>query len=139
MFDDFAFSLRQSLQSLSDRVDFLLKGKYGNYSTCRPFAALTSKQLSHELALRNINSLGKKDELTKRLQQEMGGVQRVPTVLFGTKSKTMEDLGHSQYEITLCEPLHDYLNMSKTCYRRSLHTYQNKKKSCLCLLLTQFF
>ena len=28
MFDDFAFTLRQPLQSLSDRVDLLLKGRY---------------------------------------------------------------------------------------------------------------
>ena len=76
-------------------------------------STISCEQLSHELALRNINSLAKKDELTKRLQQEMGGVQRVPTVLFGTESKTMEDLGFSQYEITLCEPLHNYSNHVK--------------------------
>ena len=38
----------------------------------------------------------------------MGGVLRVPTLLFGTESNTLENLGLGQYEITLSEPLHDY-------------------------------
>ena len=82
-------------------------------SACRPFASLTKAELAHELAVSNLNSLGDKDELTKRLQHELGGVQRVPTLLFGTECKTMEDLGLGQYEITLCEPLHDYSNHVK--------------------------
>ena len=114
MFDDFAFTLRQPLRSLSDRVDLLFKGRYGSYSSCRSFATLTTKQLAHELAVRGTNSLGNKDELTKRLKHELGGVQRVPTILFDAKSnKTMESLGLGQYEITLCEPLHDYSNHVK--------------------------
>ena len=113
MFDDFAFSLRQPLNSLSNRVDLLFKGRYGSYSVCRPFAALTTAQLAHELAVRGINSLGKKDELKRRLQQELGGVQRVPTLLYGAESESMENLGLNQYEITLSEPLHDYSNHIK--------------------------
>ena len=49
-------------------------------------AAMTTAQLSHELAVRGINSLGKKDKLTRRLQHELGGLQRVPTLLYGAES-----------------------------------------------------
>ena len=80
MFDDIAFTFRQPLQSLSEKVDLVLGGKFGKNSACRPFASLTKAELAYELAVRNLNSLGDKDELTKRLQHELG--VRVPTLLF---------------------------------------------------------
>ena len=40
------------------------------------------------LAKRDLNSLGKKEELFKRLQRELGGIQRVPTLLSSTEATT---------------------------------------------------
>lgn len=87
---------------------------------CPPFAALTSAQLAHWLAVRD----HKLTELTKRLQQELGGVQRVPTLLYGAESETMENLGLNQYKITVSKPLHDYSNHNKKLAEIPAHKLQ---------------
>ena len=65
-----------------------------------------------ELAKWDLSTLGKKEELVKRLQRELGGIQRVPT-LFNIEAATMAAIGLPVYEMALCEPLHDYSNHIK--------------------------
>ena len=140
MFDDLAFTLRQPLRSLNDRIDLLFKGRYGSYSTCRSFATLTTEQLAHELAVRDTNSLGNKEELTKKLKFELGGVQRVPTILFNaTSNRTMEDLGLGQYEITLCELLHDYSNHVKILITEIPAQLSKQGKECFASAIEVIF
>ena len=113
MFDDCAFILRRPLRSLQDRLSLIYEGVYASNTKCRPFATLSKDELSQELAKRNIDHTGSKKELSERLQKELGGVQRVPTLLFNTSTKCLTELGLDQYEITLAEPLHDYSNHVK--------------------------
>lgn len=60
MFDDIAFVLRRPLRSLNERVDLVYKGAYGSNNKYRPFTTLNKEELAHELAVRNMNSLGNK-------------------------------------------------------------------------------
>ncbi len=85
MFDDCAFILRRPLLSLSDRLTLFYKGKYGSNTKCRPFDTLTKEELVNELATRKLDGTGNKKELTMRLQKDLGGIQRVPTLLFNTR------------------------------------------------------
>ena len=56
-------------------------------------------------------------------------MQRFPTAVFGTESKIIEDLGLIQRLLEPCQKLDT---------GDPFHTNQKKKKSYLCLLLTQF-
>ena len=46
-------------------------------------------------------------KLQKELREHLGGIQRVPSLLFPNPSATMEDLNLQKYEVIPVEPLHD--------------------------------
>ena len=48
-----------------------------------------------------------KPELEKELRSHLGGVQRVPSLLFPNPTSTMGDLNLGNYEVIPVEPLHD--------------------------------
>ena len=55
----------------------------------------------------------------------------MPTILFNaTSNKTMENLGLGQYEITLCEPLHDYSNHVKNLITEIPAQLSKQGKEC---------
>lgn len=121
MFNDLAFVLGK-IRSLDTRLSLFYKGAYASNSSCRPFASLTTAEIAHD-------SLGNEQELTKRLQQELGGIQRVPALLFNSESKSMSDLGLNQYEMALSEPLHDYSNHVKNLFHEiPAHLSKDGKK-----------
>lgn len=139
MFDDFAFILRRPLRSLSDMISLVYKGAYGNNTKCRAFSTLSKAELAHELVVRKLNTTGTKDQLSKRLQKELGGVQRVPTLLFNASITKLGDLGLTQYEITLCEPLHDYSNQVKNLLAEIPAHFSKEVQETIESILTAIF
>lgn len=111
MFDDIVYCLRRPVLTFTDKHN-TFRGVYGNNKDCKLYGNLTKQELVRELATRDlsVSTLGKKEELVKR---ELGGMQRVPTLLRSTEATTMIDIGLPEYEMALCEPLHDYSNHIK--------------------------
>ncbi len=113
MFDDCAHILRRPLRSMNDRLSILHSGVTGSNSKCKIFSTLSKQELISELTKRKLDTAGNKKELSDRLHKEVGGIQRVPTLMFNTNLTSFDALGLSQYELTLSEPLHDYSNHIK--------------------------
>ena len=74
MFDDMAYCLQRPILTFTDKHIFF-HGVFGNNKDCKPYGNLTKQELVRELAKRNLNTLGKKEELIKLLQRELGGLQ----------------------------------------------------------------
>ena len=115
MFDNMAYCLRRPILTFIDKHNIFFRGVFGNNKDCKPYGNLTKHELHvvRQLAKRNLNTLGKKEELIKRLQRELGGLQRVLTLLFSTEATSMTAIGLPEYEMALCEPLHNYSNHIK--------------------------
>ncbi len=113
MFDDCAHILRRPLRSMNDRLAILHSGGSGSNSKCRLFSTLSKQELISELTQQKLDTAGNKKELSDRLHKEVGGIQRVPTLLLNTNHTSFDALDLSQYELTLTEPLHDYSNHIK--------------------------
>ena len=68
---------------------------------------MKKSQLEHELTVRGIDCIGKRNDLDKRLQEELLGTQRSLTLLYRhpTDKKEVHNLG--SYEVFSSEGLHD--------------------------------
>lgn len=89
----------------------MLQGYFGLHNRnggIKPFQKLKAQELQKELSARgfDVDQL-KRPELEKKLDQVLGGVQRVPTVLIGNHRGKLEDVGCGRYEILPTESLHD--------------------------------
>ena len=77
----------------------------------KPFYIMTRKELEDELVSRGLmwrEIMGKgKNQLVMQLGEILGGVQRVPALLFGKPQCPLDEIGLQNYEMCPCEPLHN--------------------------------
>ena len=90
MFDDMAYCLRRPVLTFTDKHHIFFHSVYGNNNDCNPYGNMTKQELVRELAKRDLSALGKRAELVKRFQRELGGIQRVPTPLFSTEAPKLQ-------------------------------------------------
>ena len=96
-------------RSLVDLQKLVILGKFGNSpGVLKPFVNLSKEQLVQELRIRNVFDLtGNKAALMSRLQRELCGAQRVPTILINSPSQSLSEINLDGYTVLDCEPLHD--------------------------------
>lgn len=97
--------------SLKDCQDRVLKGVIGRRNSVnkksKPLSNLKKQDLIHELASRGIFQGDTTKELEDNLTNELQGVQWVPALLFENPTKDLKDINIEDYEILVCEPMHD--------------------------------
>ena len=107
-------TFRCRLLSLRDRQDLVLMGSIGRNNSIKkkskPFSKLKKDQLIQELTSRGIFEGDKKKELEDTLVCELHGVQQVPALLFENPTKDLKAINLEDYEILVCEPMHDISN-----------------------------
>ena len=59
----------------------------------KPFKDLHKEELKRECSARGLFCAGSKKELQEIFKEEIGGIQRVPAMIFFDQEKTMADLG----------------------------------------------
>ena len=112
--DDIAHCYLKKMSSLSEKQNKVLRGKFGRHNsriqkTC-PFAKLSAKQIHEELKSRNIdvsNLKMTKEDLLPVLTKLLGGIKRVPILLFNHPLIDLKRMGLSKYEIAMVECMHD--------------------------------
>ena len=105
--DDLAYSYRCTKLTLSERQEFLLKGKAGRNLQTRPLDKLLLTNLQ-ELRLRNRSTSGKKKPtLEKEFDELRMGNSNFPALLQDSPRATLASLHRGTYEISPTEPLHD--------------------------------
>ena len=70
-------------------------------------------------------------KLNDLLTEEMHGIQRLPSLLFGNHTKTLMELNIQQYEVMNNEPLHDISNHIKNLYQELPEHVEKKKKQII--------
>jgi len=99
--------------SLKDHQDCVLKGLIGRNSVnkkSKPLSNLKKQHLIRELGSREIFQGDTKKELEDNLTNELQGVQRVPALLFENPTEDLIAINIEDYEILVCEPMHDVSN-----------------------------
>ncbi len=96
--DDLAHAFRFHCRSAKDLQTVALKGKFGKQQgLLKPFDGLCAAQIKEELRARCVFDLtGNKNELTVRLQNELLGVQGVPSLLVTKPEQPLTELNYSQ-------------------------------------------
>ena len=95
-YQDLAVSLSRSHLTLSDRLKKVLQGPAGKNKRnagLKPFKDLRLEELRNECRARGLETEGQKKELQEILKEEIGGIQRVPAMMFFDQEKTLADLG----------------------------------------------
>lgn len=104
-------TFRCDWMSLKDRQNLVLRGRIGRRNSvkkkAKPLSRLTKQELIQELASRGIFEGDKKKELEDALTTELHGVQRVPALLFENPTDDLTAVNLENYEILVCEPMHD--------------------------------
>ena len=107
-YKDLAVSLSRSHMSLTERQKKVLQGPAGQNKRnggLRPFKDLRLEELKRECNARGLPCDGQKKELQEVLKEEIGGIQRVPAMIFFDQEKTLADIGLGENSITNL-PLH---------------------------------
>ena len=90
-----AVSLSRPYLSLTDRLQKVRQGPAGRNRRnggLKPFKNLRLEELRQECQARGLPTEGNKKELEDIFREEMGGIQRVPAMMFYDQEKTMEDV-----------------------------------------------
>jgi len=88
-------SLSKPFLSLSERLRKVLQGPAGRKKRnggLKPFKNLRLEELRDECQARGLPADGQKKELQETLKEEMGGIQRVPAMMFFDQEKTLEQI-----------------------------------------------
>lgn len=91
-----AVSLPRPHLTLSERLKKVLQGPAGKNKRnggLKPFKDLRLEELRSECRARGLETDGQKKELQEILKEEIGGIQRVPAMMFFDQEKTLADLG----------------------------------------------
>ena len=109
MFADLAHTLQQPWRSLQDLQSLATAGKFGKIAgNPKPFENLRIADLREELHARGDYDTDKiKDELQKKLDNTLCGIQRVPTMLLLDPKQSLTQLHLEHYTVLDSEPLHD--------------------------------
>ena len=88
-------SLSKPFLSLMDRLRKVLQGPAGRNKRnggLKPFKNLRLEELREECQARGLPTDGKKKDLEETLREEMGGIQRVPAMMFFDQERTLEEI-----------------------------------------------
>ena len=94
-------SLSKPFLSLSERLRKVLQGPAGRKKRnggLKPFKNLRLEELRDECQARGLPADGQKKELQETLKEEMGGIQRVPAMMFFDQEKTPEQINLGKRE-----------------------------------------
>ena len=114
--DDISHCYQQKTQSLEDKQDLVLRGKYGRANSLRkctsPFENLSIDQLSDELKSRGIDIESKKLKMTKKdlipqIKMVLKGIKRLPILLLNNPLSRLSLIELANYEITMVACMHD--------------------------------
>ena len=116
--DNIACTYQQKHRSFSDRIQEVLKGRYGRYNSAvkkdtHPFKNLTKEQLREELSSRKIDITGlkvTKKDLVPKLKSVLRGIIRVPILLINDPLADLLSIGLTKYEVAMLECMHDVAN-----------------------------
>lgn len=95
MYKDLAVSFSRPHLTLSERLKKVLQGPAGKNKRnagLKPFKDLRLEELRDECRARGLESKGQKKELQEILKEEIGGIQRVPAMMFFDQEKKLADL-----------------------------------------------
>ena len=88
-------SLSKPFLSLTDRLRKVLQGPAGRNKrngALTPFKNLRLEELRGECQARGLPTDGKKKDLEETLREEMGGIQRVPAMMFFDQERILEEI-----------------------------------------------
>ncbi|XP_022803764.1 uncharacterized protein LOC111341076 [Stylophora pistillata] len=88
-------SLSKPLLSLTDRLRKVIQGPAGRKKRnggLKPFKNLHLEELREECQAMGLPTDGKKKDLEETLKEEMGGIQRVPAMMFFDQERTLEEI-----------------------------------------------
>ena len=94
-YKDLAVSLRRPHLGLSERLKKVLQGrarKNRRNGGLKPFKDLHKEELKRECTAHGLSCDGSKKELQEIFQEDIGGIQRVPAMIFFDQEKTKADL-----------------------------------------------
>ena len=95
-YKDLAVSLSKPHLTLSERLRKVLQGPAGKNKRnagLKPFKDLRLEELRSECRARGLETDGQKKDLKEILKEDIGGIQRVPAMMFFDQEKTLADLG----------------------------------------------
>ena len=95
-YKDLAVSLKRPHLSMSERLKKVLQGPAGKNrrnGALTPFKDLCVEELKRDCTAHGLSCDGSKKEPQEILKEEIGGIQRVPAMIFFDQEKTMADLG----------------------------------------------
>lgn len=95
LYKNLAVSLSRPHLSLPERLTKVLQGPAGRQKRnggIKLFIDLRVEELKRECAARGLPCDGQKKELQQVLKEELGGIQRVPAMMFFDQTKKMADL-----------------------------------------------
>ena len=107
---DLTYAFHASLRSLEDRQTIVLGGHFGRSKRnggIRPFDKMLVSELKIELRSRGIEPTGLKKDMESDLREILGGVQRVPALLWREQRGSLTDMNLGSYEVIPGEALHD--------------------------------
>ena len=108
--------------TLEERQKLVLAGIEGKKGQLHPFKDLKVDALKAELVARGFADINKtKPELTKDLNDILGGSTRTPALLFGEGELTVESLNLENYEVLYFEALHCSMNQIKNVLEELPH------------------
>ena len=90
-----AVSLSRPYLSLNDRLNKVRQGPAGRSNRnggLKPFKNLRLEELREECHARGLPTEGSKKDLEEIFKEEMGGIQRVPAMMFFDQEKTLDDV-----------------------------------------------
>ena len=88
-------SLSKPYLSLTERLRKVLQGPAGRKKRnggLKPFKNLRLEELREECQARGLSTDGQKKDLQENLREEIGGIQRVPAMMFFDQEKTLEEI-----------------------------------------------
>ena len=109
-YKDLAVSLSRPHLSLSERLNKVLRGPAGRNKKngrLKPFKDLRLEELKKKCTARGLPCDGRKKDLQEALREEIGGIQRVPAMIFFDQEKTMADLSLGDSGITMLPYIFD--------------------------------
>ena len=131
---DFAYAHSQEHISLQDRISKIRASaqsvkKLQNHSL-KLYDNLKRSNIEAELRDRNIKTYLSmtQEQLRKLLDNEMHGMQRLPSLMFNNPLSDLSELNLPSYEILPHEPLHDISNHIKNLFAELAHHVPPKYK-----------
>ena len=106
-------SFIQTVFSVQDRIDKILSTNCSKEKICQNRNKLYKNLKKYEIVT-ELHERGKhfyckenKSSLQIKLDEEMHGIQRLPSLLYQEDNTSMKDLNLDRYEVLPCKPLHD--------------------------------